>query len=105
MIIRNAYFEGIVENKDQTTFDNFIINELVPLINKFPLIKDVKILKNIWTEKDAPPIYLVLQLTFDSIEAMELALGSPERAASKAKAEEIIPLLKGRVYHMNFKLL
>ena len=105
MITRNAYFEGVVENKNQEIFDNFIIDELIPLINKFPTIIDVKILKNIWVEKNAPPIYMVLQLTFKTIEDMEIALASQERAASKAKADEIIPLLKGRVYHMNFQQL
>jgi len=103
MIIRNAVFEGTVDN--QELFDRSVTEELIPLIKRFPKIRDVKVLKNIWLEDGAPPIYLVLQLCFDTNEDLEEALNSQQRAASKAKAEEIIPLLKGRVYHMNFQLL
>jgi hypothetical protein len=102
MFIRFAYFEGQVDNRDQKLFDNVVVNEMLPLIKSFPEIRDVKVLKNVWVEENAPPIYMCLQLTFDSKEDMEIALQSKQRAASKAKAEEIVPLLNGRVYHMNY---
>ena len=36
---------------------------------------------------------------------MEAALQSEERSASRAKSEEIIPFLDGRVYHINYAVL
>ena len=105
MYIRCAYFEGSVAPQNQKKFDDFVLYEMVPLITKFPKIRDVKVLRDIWRENDAPPIYLSLQLTFDTKEDMEAALQSEERSASRAKSEEIIPFLDGRVYHINYAVL
>ena len=102
MIVRCAIFEGTVRDGEQERFDALIMEQLVPLIRKFPRIIEVQVNRNLWTEAGAPPIYLMLQLWFQTEKDLEVALASPERAASRNKAMEILPMFEGRVYHMNF---
>jgi hypothetical protein len=43
---------------------------------------------------------MVLQITYPSREAIEIALRSPERGASRELTQELLKMFEGRVFHV-----
>ena len=101
MYIRCAYFEGTIKNSDKATFKHHVITEMVPLIQQFPGLIELRVNWDVWVENNAPPIILKLEMVFNSLEDIETALNSKIRAQNKIKSAQIMPLLKGRVFHIN----
>lgn len=104
MYTRCAYFEGTVDRQDQETFNNFIDQEIVPIMRTFPGLRQLRILRPVWREEGAPHYYQQFELSFDSLEAIEHFLASKERAANVIKIQEILPLFKGTIKHMNHRV-
>ena len=102
MIIRSAYLEGDVAPGDQETFDRLMRTTVVEAISTYPGIRQVKLRKIARGEEGAPPVYMIFDLYFDSLEAMDAALASETRQTVRAKILEAMPLFKGRVYHLCF---
>ena len=106
MYVRCAYFIGDVAAENQQKFNRFFEEEAVPLINKFPGIRGVRLLRADWREEGAPNFYHVLELTFDDAAAVETALASEERAANIAHMQKsgIMDLFDGKIVHVNFEV-
>lgn len=102
MIIRSAYLEGEVAEKDREAFDRQMRGTVVNAIATYPGIRDVKLRKIAQGEEGAPPVYMIFDLYFDSLDAMNAALASETRQQVRAKILEAMPLFKGRVYHLVF---
>ena len=100
MHVRVAIFEGTVEAKDQPRFDAVVRDTVLPIIAGFPKIRSVRCLKIASVEDNGPPVYQIFELLFDSAEDCNAALASPNRAQSRAALAEIMPLFKGRIYHL-----
>lgn len=103
MYVRCAFFEGTVDAQHRERFNSFINTELVPLLRQFPGLRDLRILRPEWSEDGAPQILLQTEMLFDSKEALERALDSDVRRKSREVAAEILPLFKGRLYHINYE--
>lgn len=104
MYVRCAYFEGEVAPENRERFDRFMREEVVPRILRFPGIRRFRIMRAGWHEEGATRLYQTFELTFDSLEAIERALASPERADNVAKMKEIMPLFAGRIVHVNHEV-
>ena len=104
MHVRCAIFEGTVAEKDQKTFDAFIADKVLPILASFPKIRAARVLRAKSVEDNGPPVYQVFELQFDSAEDVAAALASPNRAKSRTALAEIMPLFKGRIYHINLVL-
>jgi uncharacterized protein (TIGR02118 family) len=103
MYVRCAVFEGTVDAMDRAAFDAHIEARVLPILAAFPKIRSARVLRAAAVEDDGPPIYQVFELVFDSEADMTAALASPNRIRSRAAVAQIMPLFKGRIYHVNFR--
>ena len=104
MHVRCAIFEGTVAEADQPKFDACIKDKVMPIILGFPKIRAMRVLRARSVEDDGPPVYQIFELQFDTAEDAAAALATPKRAESRAALAEIMPLFKGRIYHINLNL-
>ena len=104
MHVRCAVFEGTVDPADRAAFDAHIEETVLPILASFPKIRSARVLRAQSVEDEGPAIYQVFELQFDSAGDMAAALASPNRARSRAAVARVMPLFKGRIYHVNHRL-
>ena len=102
MIIRSACLEGEVDEKDREAFDRQMRETVIAAIRTYPGIRDVRLRKLVQGEEGAPNIYMMFDLYFDSVDAMNQALASETRRLVRARIQEAMPSFKGRVFHLVF---
>ncbi|TKD51192.1 hypothetical protein [Sphingomonas baiyangensis] len=100
MITRTAIFEGHVKPGCETRFFSEIADRLAPLWAQFPHALAVRWYRTEQTDADAPPIALIQQIDYPSIEALEEAITSPQRDAARAVTLELLEMFEGRFYHV-----
>lgn len=100
MIIRTAVLEGEVPEADRAHFDRQMVEMVQPAIARYPGIREVKLRWAAEQEAGAPPVYVSFDLYFDSLQAMHEALASEIRQEVRQQLGQIMPLFKGRVYHL-----
>jgi hypothetical protein len=100
MIVRSAYLEGYVREDDKVRFDHSMGVIVAAAIRTYPGILDLKIRYVQTPEPGAPAIYMIFDLYFDSVEAMNAALQSETRAKVRAAISEGMTMFVGRVYHL-----
>lgn len=105
MIVRTAYLEGEVAPQNMERFDAFIATEVVPIMKRFPGVMSVRVMRAQGIEDNGPALYMTFESVYDSVEAMNHAFFFPVRQELKAKMAEIIPLFKGRLFHITQHLL
>jgi uncharacterized protein (TIGR02118 family) len=70
---------------DPSAFDRYYAETHIPLVHKIPGLRRFEAGKVLGTPDGSPaPYYHVAELTFDSSEDLEAALGSPEGQAAAA---------------------
>ena len=105
MIVRTAILEGEVLPENQEKFDDFIAAEVVPIAKRFPGVKSVRIMRALSIEDGGPSLYMTFESVYESIDAMNYAFTFPVRQEIKAKFAEIMPLFKGRLFHVTQHLI
>lgn len=102
MIIRSAYLEGRVAEADRAAFDAHMRGPVLAAIGTYPGLRQVRLRQIEQADEGAPPVYMVFDLAFDSLQAMDAALASPTRQAVRAIIQEGMRPFQGRVYHLVF---
>ncbi|MBN9061818.1 MAG: hypothetical protein BGP06_14860 [Rhizobiales bacterium 65-9] len=102
MIIRSAYLEGDVPESDRAEFGRRMTESVMPAIRTYPGIRDVTLRRIAERDEGAPPVYMIFDLYFDSLDDMRAALASETRQLVRAKIGEAMTLFRGRVYHLVF---
>lgn len=104
MYVRCAYFVGTVAPEHQAEFNRVYEERAMPIIATFPRIRSARLLRGDWHEAGAPPVYQVIELTFDSKQDLEAALASDARAANLKMLKEsgVEKYLNGAIYHINY---
>jgi len=100
MITRYALFEGSVRDGQADAFRRAVLDELVPTWRAFPGAVEVRV--SFAEERDggAPEFPLILAVDYPDRTALERALASPERLASRAATERVLPrFFEGRIHH------
>ena len=100
MIIRSAVLEGRVAEADRADFDRHMEVTVRAAIARYPGIRAVRLRRPVETEAGAPPVYLIFDLHFDSLDAMHAALASPVRQEVRAQIAAVMSVFDGRVYHL-----
>ncbi|MGP9790856.1 hypothetical protein [Roseinatronobacter sp. NSM] len=102
MYIRCAFFQGHVKPGQQEAFDAHIRDELHALWTRFPHVEEVRLLREV--ESDRPDVHfeLIIALKFPSREAIAEALASDTRHASKAASMPLFEMFDGDVFHTVF---
>lgn len=103
MLIRCAFFEGRIHDGKEAAFDDFVQQQLLPLWQRFPGSTGVRILRHVVADPGAPPIPMMLEFDYPSQAAIEQTMASPERTEAKAKTQELLSMLEGRLYHIVFE--
>lgn len=67
---------------DKQAFDEHYFNTHSPLAAKMPGLKDLKITRLVGSPMGNKDLYLMCEMTFDSLDAVKAALSSPEGAAA-----------------------
>ncbi len=104
MIIRSAILEGSVADADSSQFDQQMRGPVLDAIATYPGIRSVKLRRLVQADAGTPPVYMVFDLYFDDIAAMDAALASPTRQAVRAQVAQSMSNFKGRIYHQVFEL-
>lgn len=102
MIIRSAYLEGAVAEADRAAFDAHMRGPVLAAIGTYPGLRQVRLRQIEQADEGAPPVYMVFDLIFDSLQAMDAALASPTRQAVRSIIQEGMRPFQGRVYHLVF---
>jgi uncharacterized protein (TIGR02118 family) len=100
MIVRSAYLEGTVAATDSALFDAHMSGPVMAAIATYPGLRQVRLRKLARGEDGAPPIYMVFDLYFDSLQAMDAALASATRQAVRETIAQGMRSFQGRVYHL-----
>ncbi len=102
MIVRSAYLEGTVADADREPFDRHMAGPVLAAIATYPHLRRVKLRRIAQADAGAPPLYMIFDLYFDDIDAMNAALASPIRQAVREQISHGMSRFKGRVYHLVF---
>ncbi len=103
MIIRSAVLEGSVKVPDQPEFDRYMKEQVVPAIGTFPGIRNVELRRIAKADNEAPAIYMIFDLHFDDLAAMNTALVSETRSRVRDQIKKGMAPFDGRVYHIVFE--
>jgi len=103
MFIRCAFFKGKVKEGYQEKFDTYIDTVLVDSWRAFPGAQEVRVLREVESDNSDIPLELVISIRFESLEAIEKALNSPERHDSREKSKPLIDMFEGDVFHTVFR--
>jgi hypothetical protein len=100
MITRTAIFEGRLKDGCEARFFTQLHERLVPLWRQFPHASNVRLLRTMKADADAPPILMIQQIDYPSMAALEEAIASPVRTQARAVTIELMEMFEGRFYHV-----
>ena len=100
MIIRSAVLEGAPLAQDKDMFDQHMHTTVLQAIASYPGIVKVVLRRPLEQEAGAPPIYMVFDLYFRSLQAMQDALASPVRQTVRTQLAQVMTGFQGKVYHL-----
>ena len=102
MFIRCAFFQGHVKPGLQAQFDAHIAQHLHGLWTRFPHVQDVRLLREVESDRPEQHFALIIMLRFPSREAIADALASDVRHASRAASQPLFDMFDGHVFHTVF---
>lgn len=100
MITRTAIFEGRVKPGFEERFFTAIEQRLAPLWRRFPHARNVRYVRVVSVDADAPPIAMIQQIDYPSLAALEEAISSNVRSEARAVTMELMKMFDGRFYHV-----
>jgi antibiotic biosynthesis monooxygenase (ABM) superfamily enzyme len=103
MLTRCAFFEGHVLEGKEAAFEEFIEQRLMPLWRQFPGATDVRVLRRVAADPQAPTVHMMLEFDYPTQDALDTTVASPERAKAKAETEKLLSMFDGRLYHIVFE--
>jgi hypothetical protein len=100
MFTRYAIFEGTIAAGREDEFFRRVEERLVPLWRQMPHVQAVRVVRVEHRDDGAPPIAMIQEIDYPSLEAIAEALASPVWTRARAVTEEILDLFDGRFYHL-----
>jgi hypothetical protein len=100
MIVRSAVLEGRVPEDRKAAFDATMATAVVAAIRRYPGLVDVRLRRSVESEEGAPPVYMIFDLYFETLQAMKDALASPVRQEVRGVIAAGMKDFEGRVYHL-----
>jgi hypothetical protein len=100
MITRYALFEGSIADGQDAAFRQAILDEVLPVWRTFPGVLDVRVCFGEARDEGAPEFPMILAMDFEDMAAVEAALASPARTASRAATMSVLDrYFTGRIHH------
>ncbi len=100
MIVRSAVLEGHVMPGREAAFDAVMAGEVLAAIRRYPGLVDVRLRRPVEQEEGAPPVCMIFDLHFRSLQDMKAALASPTRQEVRAIIMAAMQDFQGKVYHL-----
>lgn len=100
MYTRSAIFEGRIHEGQEELFYAAVEQNLLPVWRAMPHAMDVRLYRPVAKDNDAPAVFLIQEIDYPSLEAIEAAMNSPMRDRAKAAHEKILPFYDGRHFHI-----
>ncbi|WP_071796740.1 hypothetical protein [Natronohydrobacter thiooxidans] len=102
MYIRCAFFQGHVKPGMKTAFDTHIQTTLRALWAQFPQAEEVRLLREVESDRPDTHLELVIMMRFPDRAALDGALASDVRYASRAASQPLLDMFDGHVFHTVF---
>lgn len=100
MITRYALFEGTIAQGQTEAFRQAVLTELLPTWQAFPGATCVRVSFADSRDDGAPEYPLILATDYPDQTALDLALTSPQRTASRAATQSVVArFFTGRIHH------
>jgi len=99
MFVRCAFFQGHVRPGMQEAFDAHIKTYLYALWSRFPHAQEVRVLREVESDRPDQHLELVIAIRFETREQIAAALDSDIRYASKAASQPLFEMFDGHVFH------
>lgn len=100
MFTRSAIFEGRIHEGQEEAFYTAIQERMLPIWQSLPHAIDVRLYRLVKKDDDAPAIFLIQEIDYPSMEAIEEAMNSPARERAQVAHEKIKPMYSGRHFHV-----
>ena len=100
MFTRSAIFEGLIRPAFEDQFFTEVERRLLPIWRRLPHATEVRLFRPVIRDADAPSIFLVQEIDYPSLEAIDEAMASPVREAARAAHERLMHMYEGRHYHL-----
>ena len=100
MLTRTAIYEGRIHTGQEETFFRRVREELEPLWRRFPNVLAVRVQRTRFSDADAIPVAMILEMDFPDQAAIDACLASPIRPESHNATVEVMKLFNGRFYHL-----
>lgn len=104
MIIRQALFEGRIKAGQEEAFKAFVTEKMMPGWLAFPGIRQVRVLFAVERDEGAPSYPMVLSTSYESREALAVALESKQRHESRELTRHLMEMFDGHIHHHVFEL-
>ena len=100
MITRYALFEGTLKEGQEAAFRAAVLAEVLPTWKAFPGATAVRVSFAEARDEGAPEFPMILAISYPDRAAVETALASPARAASRAATTAVLErFFTGRIHH------
>lgn len=100
MITRFGLFEGRVRDGMTAAFRDEVVSRVLPCWRAMPGVLDVRVDFEESRDDGAPPLPLILAISYPDVATMEAALVSPARDRAKEAMEDILErMFEGRLHH------
>ncbi len=100
MIVRSAVLEGHVVPGREAAFDAVMAGDVLAAIRRYPGLVDVRLRRPVEREDGAPPVCMIFDLHFGSLDDMKAALASPTRQEVRSIIMAAMKDFQGKVYHL-----
>lgn len=99
MYTRSAIFSGRILPGRQEEFYTAVEERLLPAWRQMLHATDVRLYRPVRQDDGTPEVFLVQEIDYPSLEAMDEALNSPRREAAAAAHQSVMHLYEGHHYH------
>lgn len=102
-LTRCAFFQGRIRPGMEAEFHHYVATTMVPLWSAFPHLRELRVTSQESADVRDPAYPLVMAMRFDGQEALEQALASPARTASRQASARLLEMFEGTVFHTVFR--
>ena len=99
MYTRSAIFVGKILPGREDEFYRAVEERLLPAWQQMPHATEVRLYRPIRQDDGAPEVFLVQEIDYPSLDAIDDALTSPRRAAAATAHHSVMHLYEGYHYH------
>jgi hypothetical protein len=103
MFTRSAIFEGAIHEGREDEFFRLVEEKLLPIWKKMPQAMNVRVMRTDRSDAGSAPIFMVQEIDYPSMEAVDEALQSPVRLEGRVVTDELMKMCSGRFYHLVYE--